>query len=304
MAKSSNYIEYLLFKLTYSFLSTLPIGLLQRVLTIPARIACAFGIRKKIVEVNLQAAFGKTLSGKELSKLVICCYKELGRTIAEIIKSEFIVRNSETKSIHGLEILQRETGSGKGVMVLTAHMGNFLACGYILGNMGIHMNVVGKPLRNPLLNEEFNRIREKYGNRLITIKGFRDDPGGGYSIYKSLKRGEIVIILNDQDAGPYGYFGTFFGYPSSIPSGPARFAYRTGSTVTTGFAGRNDGKLVIEIQEPIDYSQAENDEDAERIILDEYSKRLEEKVQKSPELYFWFHKKWKSTKEISRRYTS
>jgi len=37
---------------------------------------------------------------------------------------------------------------------------------------------------------------------------------------------------------------------------------------------------VIEIQEPIDYSQAENDEDAERIILDEYSKRLEEKVSK------------------------
>jgi len=301
---SGNYIEYLLFKLAYSFLSLLPFGVLRRVCIISARIACAIGMRKKIVGINLRTALGENLSEKEIESMVKRCYEELGCAIAEIIKSDFIVRNSDSQSIHGLEILQREFHSGKGVMVLTAHMGNFLGCGYILGDMGVHLNVVGKPIHNPLLNMEFNKIREKYGNRLIQISGARNDPSGGYRIFKTLKKGEIVVILNDQDAGPDGYFGTFFGIPSSIPSGPARFAYRTGSTVTTGFAGRNDRKLVMEIQDPIDCSQAGSEEEAERIILDEYSKRLEEKVRKSPELYFWFHKKWKSTPKISRRYSS
>ncbi len=302
--KSRNYIEYLLFKLAYSLLSLLPFGLLRRLCIIAAHIACSLGMRKRVVEVNLLTAFGETLSGKEITVMVRRCYEELGCTIAEIIKSESIVENSGEHSIHGLEILRREHDSGKGVMVLTAHLGNFLAGGYILGNMGIHLNVVGKPLHNPLLNEEFNKIREKYQNRLILISGARNDPAGGYRIFKTLKRGEIVVIVNDQDAGPDGYFGRFFGTQSSIPSGPARFAFRTGSTVTTGFAERHEGKVAMEIQEPIDYSQAGSDEEAEKIILDEYSRRLEEKVRRSPELYFWFHKKWKSTPEISRQYTS
>ncbi len=36
------------------------------------------------------------------------------------------------------------------------------------------------------------------------------------------------------------------------------------------------------------------------VVLDEYSRRLEEKVRQHPEQYFWFHKKWKAVPEIAR----
>ncbi|MBP2676928.1 MAG: Bacterial lipid biosynthesis acyltransferase, partial [Deltaproteobacteria bacterium] len=83
---------------------------------------------------------------------------------------------------------------------------------------------------------------------------------------------------------------------------PARFAHRAGVAVTTGFATREGGRIRIEIQPPIDYSSAGSPEEAEKIILDEYSRRLEETVRKCPEQYFWFHKKWKALPEIRARY--
>jgi lauroyl/myristoyl acyltransferase len=58
----------------------------------------------------------------------------------------------------------------------------------------------------------------------------------------------------------------------------------------------------IDIQAPIDYTGAKTREEAESLILDEYTRRLEAKVVEFPELYFWFHKKWKSTPEFRERY--
>ena len=72
--------------------------------------------------------------------------------------------------------------------------------------------------------------------------------------------------------------------------------------MVTGFVTRRDDKMDIDIQAPIDFTEAKTKGEAESLILDEYTRRLEAKVVEFPEFYFWFHKKWKSSPEVRWRY--
>lgn len=266
--------------------------------------AChASGIRRRVVRENLRAAFGKEAGDPELARIERDCYAEYGRIVSEIVASDRLLRRKEERfRAIGLPVLEEAVRGGKGLLVLTGHLGNFIVVGHFLRNLGFPMTFVAKRLANEYMNREVEAVYGRHGSTIIPVRGFKNDPQGGIRLYRCLKRGDIVVVLVDQDAGPDGYISTFFGLPTSLPSGPARFAFRSGAPVTTGFATRKEGRIRVEIQPSIDYSSASSPEEAERLILDEYSRRLEEKVRKAPEQYFWFHKKWKSVPEIRARY--
>lgn len=266
--------------------------------------AChASGIRRRVVRENLRAAFGKEAGDPELARIERDCYAEYGRIVSEIVASDRLLRRKEERfRAIGLPVLEEAVRGGKGLLVLTGHLGNFIVVGHFLRNLGFPMTFVAKRLANEYMNREVEAVYGRHGSTIIPVRGFKNDPQGGIRLYRCLKRGDIVVVLVDQDAGPDGYISTFFGLPTSLPSGPARFAFRSGAPVTTGFATREEGRIRVEIQPIIDYSSAGSPEESERLILDEYSRRLEEKVRKAPEQYFWFHKKWKSVPEIRARY--
>lgn len=284
-------------------LSVIPFPVLSASARGLALAAFAAGFRRRIVMTNLRAALGSGISEKDLKKIARSCYTEFGQSIAEIAKPGYLIKNRwKLFQVEGAENLDRELQRGRGVIVLTGHIGNYLAGGYLLKNLGYRVNVVSKNLKSEAANREFVSFFEKHGSRLIKITGHKNDPAGGMKILRALKRGEVVVIMNDQDAGPEGYESTFFGLPTYIPSGPAQFIYKSGASVITAFAGRREGKIVILIQEPIDYSKAQNPSEAGRLIFDEYSRRLEEKVREMPGQYFWLHKKWKALPDMMAAY--
>ena len=299
----SHRLQYASFRTLLAVASLLPPAIQRHAFGALAALCHALGVRRHVVRENLRAAFGKDTSDPELDRIARECYTEYGRIVSEIVASDRLLRRKEEHfEASGLPILEVAVRNGKGLLILTGHIGNFIVIGHYLRSRGVPMTFVAKRLANEYMNREIEKVYGRHGSTIIPVRGFRNDPQGGIRLYRSLKRGDIVVALVDQDAGPEGYISTFFGLPTSLPSGPARFAYRAGTPVATGFATREGGRLVVEIQPPIDYSSAGSPEAAERIILEEYSRRLEEKVRKAPEQYFWFHKKWKSLAEIRARY--
>ena len=261
------------------------------------------GLRRNVVMTNLRAALGATHPEPDLRRIAIGCYSRLGRAIAEIVRSDELMRTGKvTFDVRGLEFLDAGLRGGRGVVVLTAHLGNFLIAGFHLQDLGYRLIYVAKRMKNPRVDGEIQRIYAMRGNAVIPIRGFRGDPSGGLRIFRALKNGEAVVVLNDQDAGPDGYQGHFFGLPASIPSGPAAFACRAGAAVLTAFVTGEGGKIRVEFQPLIDVSPARSEEEAVARILDEYSMRLEEKVRACPEQYFWLHKKWKSAPGLGSMY--
>lgn len=289
-------MEYLLLRSLWTVGSRIPSPALRRALGGFAQLLFRLGLRRDVVMANLRAALGATIPEPELRRIAIDCYAHLGRAIADIIHSERLIRSGKVAfDISGREHLDAAIGKGRGVVVLTAHLGNFLLGAYLVRNLGYRLVYVAKRMKNPRVDEEIQKIYAMRGDAVIPIRGFRNDPAGGLRIFRALKKGETVVMLNDQDAGSEGYVSRFFGLPASIPSGPAAFAHRAGATVLTAFATGDGGTIRVEFQPPIGYSSAESGEEAVARILDEYSRRLEEKVKQSPEEYFWLHKKWKSS---------
>ncbi|MGE5189701.1 MAG: lysophospholipid acyltransferase family protein, partial [Gemmatimonadota bacterium] len=279
-----------------------PLPVLKGLFRAAAGAAFVLGIRRRVVVENLRAAFGTGLADERVRGLARECYLEFGRIAAEIAGADALLGEPDKFfRLSGAETLAAPR-DGRGMIVLTAHLGNFLAAGYLLRKKGHPLTFLAKAMRNPEAGREIEKLYGRYGNRVVTIRGFRNDPAGGRKLFRSLREGETVIILNDQDAGPEGYRSTFFGLPTFIPSGPARYAVRTGAPIATGFATREGESIVVEIQAPIDHSRAATAEEAEAIILDEYTRRLEAKVREAPASYFWFHKKWKAVPEIRARY--
>ncbi|MGE5663390.1 MAG: lysophospholipid acyltransferase family protein [Deltaproteobacteria bacterium] len=281
----------------------IPLSVLRPALEGAASLAFRVGIRRRVVVENLRAALGADATGAKARRIAKKCYREFGRIVAEFVRSEELLRDPEAAfRVQGLDTLAGAAARGQGVVILTAHLGNFIAGSYLVCRMGHSLTLVARHMSNPLVDADIEAIYAKYGTRVIAVRGSKNDPGGGLRIFRALRKGETVVLLNDQDAGEDSYRSTFLGLPTFIPAGPARYAVRAGATVLTAFVTRVDGRIDVQFQDPIDYSGASGPEEAKALILDEYSRRLEAKVREAPASYFWFHKKWKGVPEIRARY--
>jgi KDO2-lipid IV(A) lauroyltransferase len=281
-------------------------------LPLPALFACfralavafrALGIRRRVVRENLRAAFGKELGERERDVVERNCYAEYGRIVAEVIASDRLLREKRERfELIGRPVLEEAVRSGKGLLILSGHIGNFVAGAHYMRSVGIPMTFIAKRIANEYVNREVGKIYARHGNKVISVRGFRNDPEAGAKVFRAMKQGDLVVALVDQNAGPEGTRTTFFGLPTYLPGGPVALACRGGIAIATGLATREEGIIRIDIQPPIDYSSAASPGEAVSIVLDEYSRRLEVKVRKCPEQYFWFHKKWKALPEIRARY--
>jgi KDO2-lipid IV(A) lauroyltransferase len=296
-------IAWLAMKGTVGAVSLLPLPALFAFFRALAAAFRSLGVRRRVVRVNLDATFGKELGEREREEIERDCYAEYGRIVAEVIASDRLLPEKEERfDLAGAPILEEAVRDRKGLLILTGHLGNFIVGAHYLRSVGIPMTFIAKRIANEYVNREVGKVYARHGNTVIAVRGFRNDPEAGAKVFRAMKQGNLVVALVDQDAGPEGTRTTFFGLPTYLPGGPVALACRGNIEVTTGFATREGGRIRIDIGPPIDYSSATSLGEAVGIVLDEYSRRLEEKVRKFPEQYFWFHKKWKALPEIRARY--
>jgi KDO2-lipid IV(A) lauroyltransferase len=147
------------------------------------------------------------------------------------------------------------------------------------------MNVVVRPLDNPLIDALVERRRALTGNRPIGKKDF------ARAILKALAANQAVGILIDQNASlDTGVFVDFFGVPASAGTGFAKFAKHSGAAVIPGFALWNEleQRYVLRFYPPLEMTG-----DAVRDTQTLQSK-LEELIREYPDQWLWIHRRWKT----------
>jgi len=254
----------------------------------------AFFVNKKrrmVAYANLKAAFAKEKSPAELRKLTKKVYQNMVQTFVEILNLTKVDKKYAEHYV-GLERfdrVQKAVDSGKGVIFLTAHFGDWELLSLKSAMVGLPILVLVREQKMKRLNGLLNRLRESKGCKVVR-KGMETK-----QIIRALRSGEIVGILSDQDAGKKGTFVTFFGRPTSTHSGPVEMALHTGSIILPNFIVRTKGpyhKVFLE-----DYITLKDpaDPDAVRDGVQQYMTLLEGFVRKYPEQWLWLHKRWKST---------
>lgn len=186
-------------------------------------------------------------------------------------------------AVEGQTHLERAQAEGKGVVLVTGHIGNWELGGAVLAGMGYKLNAVALQHPSAKINEFFQRHRRQRGMAIIPF-------GHAVStLIKALKRKECVALLADRDYSKRTDLAWLFGAPASLPRGPAWLAEKTGAPIMPGFVlRRDDDTFVLRCHEPIAARAGIGREEIQQRIC----RVLETEIRANPSQWFMFERVW------------
>jgi KDO2-lipid IV(A) lauroyltransferase len=220
-------------------------------------------------------------------------YRNLGWLLAEFCLMGGYSREEASRFIEydGLEHYLTARELGRGVLVVTGHLGAWELSSFYHSLVGFPMGLVIRRLDNPLVDEFVNRIRTLHGNRVI----HKDDFARG--LISAMRAGETVGILMDTNmTPPQGVFVPFFGVQACTASGLARVALKTDAAVLPGFLLWDEAraKYILRFGERMELARTG---DAAADVLANtaaFTAAIESSVRANPEQWLWMHRRWKT----------
>ena len=253
-----------------------------------------FPMRKKraIVSRHMQRV-QPDFSDRQIRRAVQKSYESYARYYVETFRLPYL--NSKQiqsgVSIEGFEHIESALKVGKGVILALPHLGGWEWSGRWLIQSGHKLNAVVEKLESQQLFEMFLQLRRNYGVEVIPL-----DDSAGVAVQQALARNEIVALLSDRDIQGTGIEVEFFGEKTTIPSGPAFFALRTGAALVplaTYFSKHLDGHKTI-VRPQIEVKRlATLREDMQR-ISQHLAIELELLIRRDPAQWHLFQPNWPS----------
>jgi KDO2-lipid IV(A) lauroyltransferase len=207
----------------------------------------------------------------------------------------YVLRNTKSLdnvTIEGREHLDEALAQKRGVIIVTAHIGNFPLMSLKLVKEGYSVSFVTRPMRDEKAGDYLHNLRVASGVKTIFSYPRRECILG---ITRALRDNEIVILQMDQNFGTGGVWVKFFGLLAATPTGPVTLALRTRACIVPAYIYRESyGKHVVKIlkQEPLIETQ---DKD-ETVLLNvvKLTNIIESWIKEHPEQWGWIHRRWKS----------
>ncbi len=241
---------------------------------------------------NLQIAYPAWTESRR-RELLRQVYRNLGCLLAEFcLMRHYSAEQAGSFIVYeGLQHYLDAQAEGRGVLVLTGHLGAWELSSFYHSLAGYPMGLVIRRLDNPLVDAFVNRMRCLHGNRVI----HKDDFARG--LISAMHAGETVGILMDTNmTPPQGVFVPFFGLPACTASGLARVALRTEAAVVPGFLlwdqGRRQYVLRFGARLPL---LRTGDADSDVLAnTAQFTATLEGYVRQYPDQWLWMHRRWKT----------
>ena len=286
-------LEYRLVIAVTRCLGHMPRGLARLLSGFIAFAVCwSFGRLRRVGVRNLQLAFPE-LSSKAREKILRRVYIHLGWQLVEFCRmTRYTPENiRDWMRTEGLEHYLAARARGKGVLVLTAHLGAWELSSFYHSLMGYPMGMVIRRLDNRRLDEYVNAIRCMHGNFILS----KDDFGRG--LLAAMHEGKTVGILMDTNmTPPQGEFVRFFGVDACTGTGLAHIARKTGAAVLPGFMLWEPGerRYVLhfgpEVEIPYTADRAADTLEGTRRC----TAVLESWIRRYPDQWLWVHRRWKT----------
>jgi KDO2-lipid IV(A) lauroyltransferase len=244
-------------------------------------------LRQRAVE---QAMNALEISHKKARNVVQIEFCNLGQTLMEELYTPALLHEGIDKyvTIEGLHYLKTAFEEGHGVVILTAHMGNWEWMGAALAQTGLPITTIVKPQPNPSITRILNEYREMLG-----LEVFNRGSVELVKAARTLKQGKGLGFLADQDGDRNGIFVEFFGKMASTPAGPAAFAQKFNAAVVPVFAYHlPGGHHRVEVQSPLKYERCADSKQEIYLNTEKMTKTIEDFIRMHPSEWMWFIKRW------------
>jgi KDO2-lipid IV(A) lauroyltransferase len=241
---------------------------------------------RRVAARNLSMAF-PTLSAAERNHLTDGVFRTVGRMLVALARFPSIDKTNVSHwiSYQGMEHYRAAKQQGRGVLIATAHLGNWELSAFAHALLTERMNVMVRPLDNPRVDQLVEQRRTLSGNRLILKKD------AARSVLKALKNNEPVGILIDQNTAPSeGVFINFFGMSACAGVGFVKLAHHSLAPVVPGFALWDEAtrRYVLHFLPEVPLS-GDPLGDTQRIHA-----VLEQTIRQYPDQWMWIHRRWKT----------
>jgi len=201
-----------------------------------ARLWFLTGVNVKVVKNNISRVLNIDIKSKETHKISLRIFSNWAKNIVDFLKHSIISPEKLKKrvEIRGLEHLNNALQKGKGVVIFTAHIGNFEWGACRIAIEGYNIWGVSLFRKNKLTREFFESKRLSKGLKTLYINKM-------LNVFKILKNNEIVAIPSDWDpTGQAARPFNFFGKTAYFPIGALQIALKSGAELVPSFIWRKD----------------------------------------------------------------
>ena len=286
-------LEYWLVVPVARGLGRLPRGLARRLAGVLAFAVYWVHIRlRRVGERNLELAL-PDLSSNARKQILRRVYIHLGWQLVEFCRMQRYTAENTSNWIRteGLDHYLAAKARGKGVLVLTGHLGAWELSSFYHSLMGYPMGMVIRRLDNRRLDDFVNGIRCLHGNHVL----HKDDFGRG--LITAMRTGQTVGILTDTNMPPpQGAFVKFFGVEACAATGLAHVALKTGAAVLPGFMlwEEAESHYVLHFGPELTFTRTGDDQADILAATQQCTQAIETWIRRYPDQWLWIHRRWKT----------
>lgn len=244
--------------------------------------------RRRIALDNLAQALPE-LTAERRREIAADCFRHFGASFCDALSAARFELPELCRRVDlvGLEHLIAAEQRGRGVIVLSAHFGNWEIVPPMVALARGPMASVGRPADNPHVDRVIQTLRTRFGNRSLAKRGAVRE------LFRILGAGGRVGLLIDQKVrAEEGIDVPFFGRPALTSPIVARLALRTGAPIVAAFGDhRPAGRYRVELH-PALYPEGEDDAESTLALTQRCLKLCEQVVRSAPERWLWLHRRW------------
>ena len=249
------------------------------------------GRRRQIIDFNLRLAFPDT-SEAERRALARAVTRHFARSTLDAIRIQRLQPEAllDLVDVSGWDHVEEALSRGRGAFFLTAHIGSWEVAALVTGlKVKAGLSVVNRPLDNPLLEVELDRLRKLYGNHVFGKRNIVRE------VLAQLKKGGGVGILIDQRVREdQGVEVPFFGHPAWTSGILARLSRKTRAPVVPTVALRDrPGHYRLRYDEPVAVDDLSEASLEDQPLTAHYMAIIEAAIRENPDQWLWYHDRWK-----------
>lgn len=244
---------------------------------------------RQVALENLRRVFGPGLPDRTAEYLARRSVQNNCRVVVEFLKLPTLPPEEVARrvTLEGVERLDAALARGRGVILLTAHYGNWEWMGARLVQAGYSLHVIAREQDDADITALVRGTREGVGMRVLERREVRE-------ALRCLRGNGVLGVLADQYAGRRGTIVDFLGTPTSTVIGPAVFALRTGAAIVPAFISRNgNNHHRVQLQPAVPLVQTGNREADIVANTARFNRIIAAQIRERPEEWLWIHRRWK-----------
>ena len=246
--------------------------------------------QRRLAKEHLNIAFGASKTDKEIEAIARSSFMNIGMGLMEFASLPKIGHDlNGLVDVVGIKKIDDALKEGKGVIVVSAHLGNWEFIPMYFAGRGYPANVVARPIYYEKYDQWVMSIRNRMGVNVI----YRTD--SPKLLIDVLRKNQLLGIVADQDIDSIeGVFVDFFEKKAYTPTAPVKLAMLAGCPIIPMFIVRSGKRHTIHVGDPIRIEKSMERDAAVSFYTQKWSDAVESYVRRYPDQWVWMHRRWKT----------